>query len=83
MIEIESTVHWILRGAWLDGRIATGEGFGRIVPLISWRHRFADEVGVVGWCDKTFRALAALAEPMRPSPRTDMGEEMVTAGRGR
>jgi hypothetical protein len=52
------TVGWIMRGARNDGRIATAEGFGRIVPFISRRDRFADEIGVVGWADKSFRALA-------------------------
>jgi hypothetical protein len=53
------TIGWILRGARADGRIATAEGFGRVVPIISRRDRFADEIGVAGWIDKAFRALAA------------------------
>lgn len=60
---IETTVRWMLRGVRPDGRIATAEGFGRIMPLISRRDRFADELGVAGWCDKAFRALASLVDP--------------------
>lgn len=57
------TVRWIVRGARPDGHIATAEGFGRIVPWLARRDRFADDLGVVGWCDKAFRALAPLADP--------------------
>jgi len=57
------TVAWLLRGVRPDGRIATAEGFGRIVPWITRRDRASDEIGVVGWCDKAFRALAPLAKP--------------------
>lgn len=57
-IDIEPTMHWILRGVRPDGCITTAQGFGRVVPLVSRRDRFADEIGVVGWCDKAFRALA-------------------------
>jgi hypothetical protein len=59
------TVAWILRGVRSDGRIATAEGFGRVVPWVSRRDRAADEIGVVGWCDKAFRALAPLVTPDR------------------
>lgn len=55
------TVGWIARGARPDGRIAAAEGFGRPLPWVSRRDRPADEVGVVGWCDKALRALAPLA----------------------
>ncbi len=60
--EVDSTIRWILQGVRPDGRIATAEGFGRIMPLISRRDRFADELGVVGWCDKAFRALTQCVE---------------------
>jgi hypothetical protein len=56
------TIDWIVRGARADGRIATAAGFGRVLPWVSRRDRVADEVGVVGWCDKAFRALAPLAD---------------------
>lgn len=64
-VDPRPTIDWILGGARGDGRIATAEGFGRLLPLISRRDRFADELGVVGWCDKAFRALASLADPVR------------------
>ena len=57
------TVGWIVNGARPDGRIAAASGFGRVLPWVSRRDRFADEVGVVGWCDKAFRALAPIADP--------------------
>ena len=57
------TVGWMLRGVRPDGHIASADGFGKIVPFLSRRDRFADEVGVVGWCDKSFRVLAAMIEP--------------------
>lgn len=53
------TLRWILRGARPDGRIATAEGFGRIVPLVSRREASIGDIGIVGWCDKAFRALAS------------------------
>lgn len=59
-IDLRPSIDWLLRGVRPDGHIATAEGFGRIVPLVSRRDRFADELGVVGWCDKAFRALAHL-----------------------
>jgi hypothetical protein len=59
------TVDWMLQGVRSDGHIAAAEGFGRVVPLISRRDRAADEIGVVGWCDKAFRARAPLVEPDR------------------
>lgn len=62
-IDITPTVGWILRGVRPDGHIATAEGFGRVVPLISRADRFADDLGVVGWCDKAFRALTAIVAP--------------------
>ncbi len=65
--EIDSTVRWMLRGVRPDGRIAAAEGFGRIMPLISRRDRFADELGVAGWCDKAFRVLALILE-LSPIP---------------
>jgi hypothetical protein len=57
------TVGWIVRGARPDGRIAAASGFGRVLPWVTRRDRVADEVGVVGWCDKAFRALAPIADP--------------------
>jgi hypothetical protein len=54
------TVDWILRGARADGRIAAAEDFDRLVPWVSRRDRTTGELGVVGWCDKAFRALAPL-----------------------
>lgn len=61
------TVGWVVRGARADGRIATAVGFGGIVPGLSRRDRFADELGVVGWCDKAFRALAPRADLAAPT----------------
>jgi hypothetical protein len=58
----EPTIGWILQGARPDGRIAAGQGFGRVMPVISRRDRFADEIGVAGWIDKAFRALATRVE---------------------
>jgi hypothetical protein len=58
----ESALRWIAAGARPDGRIATAEGFGRLVPIISRRERHVGEIGVVGWCDKAFRALASHAD---------------------
>jgi hypothetical protein len=60
-IDLSPSINWLLRGVRPDGHIVTAEGFGRIVPLISRRDRFADDLGVVGWCDKAFRALTLLA----------------------
>jgi hypothetical protein len=62
------TVAWVLRGVRPDGRIATAQGFDRVTPLISRRDRVADEMGVVGWSDKAFRALAPLASPEHLQP---------------
>ncbi|HEX7103699.1 MAG TPA: hypothetical protein VF201_13725 [Nitrolancea sp.] len=59
-IDVSPSIDWLLRGVRPDGHIATAEGFDRIIPLVSRRDRFADELGVVGWCDKAFRALALL-----------------------
>lgn len=59
-IDVEPTINWVLSGTQRDGHIAAAEGFGKIIPTISRRDRFADEIGVVGWCDKAFRALAQL-----------------------
>lgn len=84
-IDITSTVRWILRGARSDGRIATAEGFGRILPLIGRRERFADEIGVVGWCDKAFRALTMLVpstDSRRDAEQRDVVERLAT-GRAR
>lgn len=78
--EIDTTVRWLLRGVRPDGRIATAEGFGRIMPLISRRDRFADELGVVGWCDKAFRALAGLADPAELGGAAPMAETPVLVG---
>jgi hypothetical protein len=58
--EVTPTVGWILRGVRDDGRIVAAEGFGRVIPGLSRRDRSLDEIGVVGWCDKAFRALAQL-----------------------
>ncbi|HKG27186.1 MAG TPA: hypothetical protein VKB09_16160 [Thermomicrobiales bacterium] len=58
-----STVGWIVNGARPDGRVAAASGFGRVLPWGSRRDRVADEIGVVGWCDKAFRALAPIADP--------------------
>jgi hypothetical protein len=64
-IDIWPTVDWVLRGVRPDGRIVAAEGFGRIVPVFTSSEHLADELGVVGWVDKGFRALAALAGPDR------------------
>jgi hypothetical protein len=68
------TIRWILRGARPDGRIATAEGFGCLVPWVSRVDRFADEIGVTGWCDKAFRALvpyvASSSDRIDPLPRS-------------
>jgi hypothetical protein len=64
-VDPRPTTEWVARGARGDGRIAAASGFGSVLPVISRRDRFADEVGVVGWCDKAFRALAPLADPTR------------------
>ena len=56
------TLDRLLDGARDDGRIATAVGFGSIVPWVSRRDRFADELGVMGWCDKAFRVLATRAD---------------------
>lgn len=74
-IEFDSgpTIDWILRGVRPDGHVATAQGFGRIVPILSRRDQFADELGVVGWADKAFRALAPYVDlDLRPpdSPTT-------------
>jgi hypothetical protein len=68
--EVDSapTIDWILRGVRDDGRIATADGFGRILPILSRRDRFADELGVVGWADKAFRALTRYADPNMTRP---------------
>jgi hypothetical protein len=60
------TIDWIMGGARADGRIATAEGFGRIMPILSRRDRFADEIGGVGWADKALRALATRVESPVP-----------------
>lgn len=57
------TVDWLLRGVRDDGHIASAEGFGGIVPFVTRRDGKADELGVVGWCDKAFRALSMLVQP--------------------
>lgn len=57
------TLDWLLRGVRTDGHIATAEGFGGIVPFVTRRDGRADELGVVGWCDKAFRALSMLVQP--------------------
>ena len=59
-VDLCPSIGWLFRGVRSDGHIATAEGFGQIVPLFSRRDRFADDLGVVGWCDKAFRALAEL-----------------------
>jgi hypothetical protein len=78
-LEVDSaaTISWILRGVRGDGRIAAAEGFGRLVPGISRRDRTCDEIGVVGWCDKAFRALCTrvtadqlATTPISVSPRS-------------
>ena len=71
-IDVQPTVGWVLGGVRRDGHVATAEGFGKIIPLLSRRDRFADEIGVVGWCDKAFRALAQLegADASRSSQET-------------
>jgi hypothetical protein len=68
-VDPEPTVGWIVRGARPDGRIAAASGFGLVVPWVSRRDAFADELGVVGWCDKAFRALAPLVAqfPLAPA----------------
>jgi len=72
-IDLAPSIDWLLRGVRPDGHIATAEGFGGIMPLVSRRDRFADELGVVGWCDKAIRALALLArdEPSRQANVAD------------
>jgi hypothetical protein len=62
-VTVESTVNWILRGSREDGRIATASGFDRIVPFLLRRDCVLNETGVVGWCDKSFRALTEFIEP--------------------
>jgi hypothetical protein len=62
-LDPDPTVGWIVRGARPDGRIAAASGFGQVLPWVSRRDQAADEVGVVGWCDKAFRALAPIADP--------------------
>ncbi|CCF83167.1 hypothetical protein NITHO_1980006 [Nitrolancea hollandica Lb] len=82
-IEVGLIVRWLLRGVRPDGRIATAEGFGRIMPLISRRDRFADELGVAGWCDKAFRALAGLVDVDALREVTPTVPAPVTAGGSR
>jgi hypothetical protein len=62
-ISVEPTLSWLLAGAREDGRIATAQGFGRVMLWVSRRHGYVDELGVVGWCDKAFRALTNLVDP--------------------
>jgi hypothetical protein len=62
-IDPAPTVGWIVNGARADGRVAAASGFGRVLPWVSRRDQVADEIGVVGWCDKAFRALAPFADP--------------------
>ncbi len=81
-IEVDSTVGWLLRGVRSDGHIATAKGFGRIVPLISRRDRSADELGVVGWCDKAFRALAEILEARSIPASTRMSPQHVVMAVG-
>ena len=75
------TLGWMLRGVRPDGHIASAEGFGKIVPLLSRRDHFADEVGVVGWCDKAFRVLAAMIEP-HAHPNAGHQRQLATIGGG-
>jgi hypothetical protein len=67
-VDSTPTVRWIMSGVRPDGRIAAAQGFGRVLPWRSRREAFADEVGVVGWCDKAFRVLSEIAEPVDLDP---------------
>lgn len=60
---LQPTINWLVRGSRADGHIATASGFGKIAPLRSRKDQHLDEVGVVGWCDKAFRALSEIVEP--------------------
>jgi hypothetical protein len=59
--KLEPTIDWILSGTKSDGHIATAEGFSQMLPPITRGDEELDEIGVVGWCDKAFRAFAELA----------------------
>lgn len=80
-VEIDGgpTLSWLLDGVRSDGHIATAEGFGRITPLIGRRARAYDNVGVVGWCDKAFRALIELT-PSVSIPLASGQQAMVSIG---
>jgi hypothetical protein len=67
-VDASPTIQWILRGARADGRIATADGFDRLIPWISRRERATGEIGVVGWCDKAFRAFAPYADQNELTP---------------
>jgi hypothetical protein len=69
MVDSTATICWLVNGTRQDGRVITADGFGKIVPWISRRERVLGELGVVGWCDKAFRALAAHADPGALVPR--------------
>jgi hypothetical protein len=76
------TIDWILRGTRPDGRIAAAQGFGTLLPVVSRRDRDADEIGVVGWCDKAFRVLARLVDPagtVEPGPPPRIGTTVSAA----
>ncbi len=78
-IDLDPSIEWIVCGARPDGHIATAEGFGRVMPFVSRRDRFADDLGVVGWCDKSFRSLALLLEP---SPGNLQSSKLTSSARG-
>lgn len=73
-------IDWILGGATSQGHIATATGFDKLVPWVSRRERNTGAIGVVGWCDKAFRALAHHADPP-PAPASDHATSMHNAGR--
>jgi hypothetical protein len=60
--QVARLIVWMLSGRRSPGHIATSEGLERIIPLRRRRHRPLNELGVVGWCDKAFRALALVLE---------------------
>jgi hypothetical protein len=68
--DVTPTVGWILHGVRGDGRIVAAEGFGRVIPGLSRKDHSLDEIGVVGWCDKAFRALAQLSSSGQSVQRT-------------
>ena len=77
------TLEWMLAGVRRDGHIATAQGFERIVPTLSHRDQFADEIGVVGWCDKAFRVMSQLVDGDQAAPTATVPNHVsVRAGAG-